>query len=157
MDAAIRADAVESRGRCARLPADQVEFIRQIADRIGDKWSLPVIGMLEPGPLRYTDLQQELPGISQRMLTRTLGQLQENALITRKSFPEVPPRVEYSLTPLGRGLNEIAASLIGWASDHLDEIREHRDRTVGKAPETGMESPRQDRQRVPAEDSMSIG
>jgi DNA-binding HxlR family transcriptional regulator len=113
-------------GPCAAIPAEHADFIRQVLDRVGDKWSLLVIAVVESGPLRYTDLQRQVPGISQRMLTLTLRQLREDGLITRTAYAEVPPRVEYSLTPLGRGLHEIVASLIGWAADHHDEIREHR-------------------------------
>jgi DNA-binding HxlR family transcriptional regulator len=116
------------RGPCAGIPVEQVDFIRQILDRVGDKWSLLVIATLEAGPLRYTDLQRDVPGISQRMLTLTLRQLREDGLLTRTVYPEVPPRVEYALTPLSRGLLEIVKSLIGWASDHRDEIRRNRAR-----------------------------
>ncbi|MFJ4654057.1 winged helix-turn-helix transcriptional regulator [Nocardia sp. NPDC088792] len=105
-------------------------FIRQVLDRVGDKWSLLVIAVLESGPLRYTDLQREIPGISQRMLTLTLRQLQQDGLLTRTAYAEVPPRVEYSLTPLGRGLHEIVTSLIGWATEHHNEIRENRARAA---------------------------
>ena len=113
-------------GPCAAIPAEHMEFIRQVLDRVGDKWSLLLIAVVEAGPLRYTDLQRQIPGISQRMLTLTLRQLHEDGLITRTAYAEVPPRVEYSLTPLGRGLHEIAMSLIGWATDHHDEIRANR-------------------------------
>ena len=117
-------------GPCARIPAEHMEFIRQVLDRVGDKWSLLLIAVVEAGPLRYTDLQRQVPGISQRMLTLTLRQLREDGLITRTAYAEVPPRVEYSLTPLGRGLHEIVTSLIGWAADHHDEIRAHRARAA---------------------------
>ncbi|MGX1364974.1 DNA-binding HxlR family transcriptional regulator [Streptomyces canus] len=120
-------------GPCARIPAEHMEFIRQVLDRVGDKWSLLLIAVVEAGPLRYTDLQRQVPGISQRMLTLTLRQLREDGLITRTAYAEVPPRVEYSLTPLGRGLHEIVTSLIGWAADHHDEIRAHRARAAAPA------------------------
>ncbi|MFI2719191.1 winged helix-turn-helix transcriptional regulator [Streptomyces collinus] len=120
-------------GPCARIPPEHMEFIRQVLDRVGDKWSLLLIAVVEAGPLRYTDLQRQVPGISQRMLTLTLRQLREDGLITRTAYAEVPPRVEYSLTPLGRGLHEIVTSLIGWAADHHDEIRAHRARAAAPA------------------------
>ncbi|MFE9029729.1 winged helix-turn-helix transcriptional regulator [Streptomyces iakyrus] len=120
-------------GPCARIPAEHMDFIRQVLDRVGDKWSLLLIAVVEAGPLRYTDLQRQVPGISQRMLTLTLRQLTEDGLITRTAYAEVPPRVEYSLTPLGRGLHEIVTSLIGWAADHHDEIRAHRARAAAPA------------------------
>jgi DNA-binding HxlR family transcriptional regulator len=116
-------------GPCANIPADRMAFIRQVLDRVGDKWSMLIIAVLEDGTLRYTDLQRQIPGISQRMLTHTLRQLQDDGLVTRTAYAEVPPRVEYTLTPLGHGLQEIVKQLIGWASEHHDDIRAHRSRT----------------------------
>ncbi|WP_305924506.1 winged helix-turn-helix transcriptional regulator [Nonomuraea turcica] len=107
-----------------------MDFIRQVLDRVGDKWSLLVIAALEAGPLRYTDLQRDVPGISQRMLTLTVRQLQQDGLVTRTAYAEVPPRVEYALTPLGRSLHHIVTSLITWVADHHGQIREHRDHTA---------------------------
>ncbi|MFG3111209.1 winged helix-turn-helix transcriptional regulator [Streptomyces tendae] len=124
-------------GPCASIPAEHMAFVRQVLDRVGDKWSMLIIAVLEHGPLRYTDLQRQIPGISQRMLTHTLRQLVEDGLVTRTAYAEVPPRVEYALAPLGRGLHEIVRQLIGWAADHHGEIRTHRSR-VG----TGAASPR---------------
>ena len=130
MDTADRPDAAAGRGPCAAIPAEQMDFVRQILDRIGDKWSMLVIAVLEAGPLRYTDLQREVPGISQRMLTLTVRQLQQDGLVTRTAYAEVPPRVEYALTPLGRSLHHIVTSLITWVADHHGQIREHRARTA---------------------------
>ncbi|MFI7153498.1 winged helix-turn-helix transcriptional regulator [Nonomuraea sp. NPDC050022] len=117
-------------GPCAAIPAEHMAFIRQTLDRVGDKWSLLIIAVLESGPLRYTDLQRQVPGISQRMLSLTLRQLQQDGLITRTAYAEVPPRVEYTLAPLGRDLHQIVTSLIGWAADHHDEIRANRERAA---------------------------
>ncbi|GAB3469123.1 winged helix-turn-helix transcriptional regulator [Actinophytocola sediminis] len=130
MDTADQPDAAARRGPCAAIPAEQMGFVRQILDRIGDKWSMLVIAVLEAGPLRYTDLQREVPGISQRMLTLTVRQLQQDGLVTRTAHAEVPPRVEYALTPLGRSLHHIVTSLITWAADHHGQIREHRTHTA---------------------------
>ena len=113
-------------GPCARIPAEHMEFIRQVLDRVGDKWSLLLIAVVEAGPLRYTDLQRQIPGISQRMLTLTVGRLQQDGLVTRTAYAEVPPRVEYALTPLGHSLHHIVTSLIVWVTDHHGQIREHR-------------------------------
>ncbi|MFF8374777.1 winged helix-turn-helix transcriptional regulator [Streptomyces sp. NPDC015661] len=124
-------------GPCAAIPAEHMAFIREVLDRVGDKWSLLLIAVLESGPLRYTDLQRQVPGISQRMLTLTLRQLQQDGLISRTAYAEVPPRVEYALTPLGRGLHEIVTSLVGWAAAHHDEIREHRARAAAGQSSTG--------------------
>jgi DNA-binding HxlR family transcriptional regulator len=110
----------------ASIPADDMAFIRQVLDRVGDKWSTLVVAVLEDGPLRYTDLHRQIPGISQRMLTHTLHQLHDDGLITRTAYAEVPPRVEYALAPLGHGLHKIVKQLIDWATDHHDEIRVHR-------------------------------
>jgi DNA-binding HxlR family transcriptional regulator len=113
-------------GVCAQMPAEHADFIRQVLDRIGDKWTMLVVATLREGPLRYTDLQRGIPAISQRMLTLTLRQLQQDGLVTRTAYAEVPPRVEYALTPLSRSLLEIVTPLINWATDHHDEIRAHR-------------------------------
>ncbi|WP_226363079.1 helix-turn-helix domain-containing protein [Pseudonocardia sp. ICBG1142] len=77
-------------GPCAAIPAEHMDFIRQTLDRVGDKWSLLIIAVLQSGPLRYTDLQRQVPGISQRMLTLTLRQLHQDGLITRTAYAEVP-------------------------------------------------------------------
>lgn len=113
-------------GPCAGIPVEHMAFVRQVLDRVGDKWSMLIIAVLAAGPLRYTDLQRRIPGISQRMLTHTLRQLTEDGLISRTAYAEVPPRVEYTLTPLGGGLKEIVERLIDWAADHHDEIRANR-------------------------------
>ncbi|MGH3167348.1 MAG: winged helix-turn-helix transcriptional regulator [Trebonia sp.] len=140
MGAAAGSRLPADRGPCAGVPVDQVDFIRQILDRVGDKWSLLVIATLEAGPLRYTDLQRDVTGISQRMLTLTLRQLQQDGLITRTAYAEVPPRVEYALTSLSCGLLEIVKSLIGWASDHREEIRQNR-AGARPGPELGPSGP----------------
>ncbi|WP_043630875.1 winged helix-turn-helix transcriptional regulator [Nonomuraea candida] len=128
--AAARPGAAADRGPCAGIPAEQLDFVRQVLDRVGDKWSLLVIAALEAGPLRYTDLRRDVPGISQRMLTLTVRQLQQDGLVTRTAYAEVPPRVEYALTPLGRSLHHIVTPLITWVADHHGQIREHRARTA---------------------------
>ncbi|MGY0489105.1 winged helix-turn-helix transcriptional regulator [Streptomyces sp. WG-D5] len=123
------ADRVPERaGPCARWPAEHGETMRQIVERAGDKWSVLVIGTLENGPVRYTDLQRSIPGISQRMLTHTLRQLRRDGLVTRTAYPEVPPRVEYALTALGATLLDAVTALIDWAGTHHDEITANRAR-----------------------------
>ena len=134
VDGAEVTAAAATIGPCAAIPAEHMDFIRATLDRVGDKWSLLIIAVLEPGPLRYTDLQRQVPGISQRMLSLTLRQLAQDGLITRTAYAEVPPRVEYTLAPLGRGLHEIVTSLIGWAADHHDEIRANRERAATAGP-----------------------
>lgn len=127
------AGAAAVAGPCSGIPADRMRFIRQLLDRVGDKWTILIIAVLKDGPARYTALQQLIPGISQRMLTLNLRQLREDGLVTRTAYAEVPPRVEYALTPLGDGLLGIATQLIDWAAAHHEEIREHRETAAASA------------------------
>jgi DNA-binding HxlR family transcriptional regulator len=96
--------------------------VRQILDRIADKWSLLVIALLERRKLRFSQLQREIDGISQRMLTVTLRQLERDGLVSRTVHPVVPPRVEYELTPLGTTLYATIRSLVTWTEEHRAEI-----------------------------------
>ncbi|WP_234326146.1 helix-turn-helix domain-containing protein [Streptomyces sp. NRRL S-495] len=96
--------------------------VRQILDRIADKWSLLVIALLDRGSLRFTELRREIDGVSQRMLTVTLRQLERDGLVERTVHAVVPPRVDYALTPLGRTLHETVRSLVTWTETHQREI-----------------------------------
>jgi DNA-binding HxlR family transcriptional regulator len=96
--------------------------VRQILDRIADKWSLLAIALLEGRTLRFTELRREIDGISQRMLTVTLRQLERDGLVRRTVYPVVPPRVEYELTPLGMTLHATIQSLVAWTEAHQSEI-----------------------------------
>ncbi|MCU1470633.1 MAG: putative HTH-type transcriptional regulator YdeP [Glaciihabitans sp.] len=102
------------------------EIFRSILERVGDKWSLLLIGILEEGPRRFTELLRIVPGISRRMLTVTLRALERDGLVTRTIFAEVPPRVEYQVTDLGRTLSGPVMALASWAADHQLEIGAHR-------------------------------
>lgn len=102
--------------------------VREVLDRIGDKWSLLVIGTLRGGPMRFGELAEAVAGISQRMLTVTLKHLVEDGLVERTAYAEVPPRVEYELTELGRTLLPLVISLAEWAMAHRDEINANRTR-----------------------------
>ncbi|MEU8307903.1 helix-turn-helix domain-containing protein [Actinomadura sp. NPDC048955] len=95
---------------------------REILDRIGDKWSLQVIAVLGERTKRFTELRREIDGISQRMLTVTLRGLERDGIVTRTVYPVVPPRVEYSLTPMGATLMDAAETLVTWAEAHLAQI-----------------------------------
>ena len=121
---------------CPGIPVEHTDRVRQVLDRVGDKWTLLVIATLQNGLRRYSDLQRTVPGISQRMLTLTLRQLVQDGLATRTAYAEVPPRVEYALTPLGASLVDIVTPLIDWASAHHDEISEHRARFDQTTPTT---------------------
>jgi DNA-binding HxlR family transcriptional regulator len=100
---------------------------RQILDRIGDKWSISVFHQLGAHEtMRFTELQRGIGGISQRMLTVTLRNLERDGLVERTVHPVVPPRVDYRLTKLGDTLLGSVCSLMSWAIDHADEIDEAR-------------------------------
>ncbi|MCC8143573.1 MAG: helix-turn-helix transcriptional regulator [Tannerellaceae bacterium] len=96
-----------------------------IIARFGDKWSLRILVLLDREEvLRFNELQKQTPGISQKVLASTLQTLETNKLIHRKVYPEVPPRVEYRLTGLGKSLMEPLQVLVEWALEHADEINE---------------------------------
>lgn len=117
-------------GTCRERSETDARAIRDILSRVGDKWSLLVIATLQEGRLRFSQLQQHIPGISQRMLTLTVRQLERDGLVSRTVHPEVPPRVEYELTGLGRTLIEPAIALAMWAIDNhpgIEEARRHYD------------------------------
>ncbi|HEX3620682.1 MAG TPA: helix-turn-helix domain-containing protein [Acidimicrobiales bacterium] len=96
--------------------------VRQILDRIGDKWSLLVMALLARGTLRFTELRRQIDGISQRMLTLTLRQLERDGLVERTVHAVVPPRVDYNLSALGRTLLDPINGLVQWTIDHHGEV-----------------------------------
>lgn len=100
--------------------------IRDILDRIGDRWSLLVLWSLSLGTLRFTALKREIGDISQRMLSQTLRRLEQDGFISRRVHPTIPPRVDYTLTPLGRSFLKPLDKLIQWADDHHATIRDAR-------------------------------
>ncbi|GAA2054808.1 hypothetical protein GCM10009839_73950 [Catenulispora yoronensis] len=106
---------------------EENELVRDLLGRIGDKWSLMIIGALHLGPLRFSAIQHEVGGISQRMLTLNLRQLQRDGLVTRTVYAEVPPRVEYELTELAHGLLTPVLQLVNWVADNADQVRAHRE------------------------------
>ena len=104
-------------------------YAREVLERIGDKWSVCVIHSLgEVKTLRFIALRAQLTGISQRMLTVTLRGLERDGLVKRKVYPEVPPRVEYSLTPLGATLRQLVTGFVAWSNEHLSEVAAARAR-----------------------------
>jgi DNA-binding HxlR family transcriptional regulator len=102
--------------------------IRRVLDRVGDKWSALILGTLSSGPLRFTELLHGISGISQRMLTLNLRQLERDGLVSRTVHAVVPPRVDYELTELGRTLLPPVLALVEWAMENTDEIQAHRER-----------------------------
>ena len=105
------------------IKGDGGRAIRGILGRVGDKWTLLVVATLDGGALRFTELQHRIPGISQRMLTRTLRHLERDGLVERTAYAEVPPRVEYRLTEVGTTLIAPAVTLAEWAVEHDPYIR----------------------------------
>jgi DNA-binding HxlR family transcriptional regulator len=97
---------------------------------IADKWAVLVAGCLVDGPKRHSWLRQRIGGISGKMLTRTLRELERAGLVERRIFPEVPPRVEYSLTPLGHSLRGPVAALTAWAEANAEPVVEARSRNA---------------------------
>ena len=95
---------------------------RDVLDLIANKWSTLVIGALENGPTRFGAIQRRLEGVTPKVLSATLKRLESSKLIDRTVYPAVPPRVDYSLTPLGETLVGPLAALRGWAEEHLDDI-----------------------------------
>lgn len=114
--------------------------IRDVLDRIGDKWSTLLIVALAGGPRRFSALHRTVPDISKRSLTQTLRTLERDGLITREVFPTKPPSVEYRLSPLGQSLLEPLGILIIWADERHADIRSARHRFDGHG-----ERPDQDR------------
>lgn len=111
---------------------DTHPYLRQTLDLIADKWVVTALYVLSHGTKRYGELQREIGNISQRMLTRTLRDLERNGLVDRKVYPVVPPMVEYSLTPLGKTLNRVLKSLCEWSTEnfqHVELARANYDRT----------------------------
>ena len=101
--------------------------IRNVLSRVGDKWSMLVLFTLENNnSQRFKELQRNIPDISQKMLTTTLKTLEGDGLICREAFPEIPPRVEYSLTQKGQSLLPLINNLISWASENMEDIIESR-------------------------------
>jgi DNA-binding HxlR family transcriptional regulator len=99
--------------------------IRQVVSRFGDKWSLLVLFLLnrsESGVLRFNEMRRFMTDCSQKMLSQTLKNLEQSHLVHREVFPEVPPRVEYSLTETGRSLMPVLTALIDWGKEHFDEV-----------------------------------
>ena len=107
--------------------------VRQILDRIADKWSLLAIALLEGRTLRFTELQRRIDGISQRMLTVTLRHLERDGLVRRTVHPVIPPRVDYQLTPLGATLHDTIQALVNWTEQHQNEIATARARYDDRA------------------------
>ncbi len=105
--------------------------IRTVLDRFGDKWSILIIMTLSNnGILRFNEINKIIPDVSQKMLTVTLRTLEADGLISRKIYPEIPPRVEYELTELGVSLVPHIKGLATWANEHLTAIKKSRKKFI---------------------------
>jgi DNA-binding HxlR family transcriptional regulator len=107
--------------------------IRDVLDRIGDQWSLLVLGVLERGTMRVSEVDRAISDISKQMLSKTLKHLEEDGFVRRTLYPEVPPRVEYELTDLGRSFLRPMKDLIAWANANHRAICEARAEYASKA------------------------
>src|SRR5271155_2807974 len=115
------AESNHSQGQCCAP-------IRETLSRVGDKWSLLIISILSDAPLRFNELRRRIDGISQRMLTRTLRELERDGLVTRTVTPTTPPSVEYALNDLGRSLLEPVKALIAWTFTNYPQITKAQQR-----------------------------
>jgi DNA-binding HxlR family transcriptional regulator len=102
--------------------------VSEILARVGDKWTVLVVGVLGDGPKRFSEIRRALGSISQRMLTLTLRGLERDGLVTRTVFPTIPPRVDYELTKLGRSLLKPVSGLGLWARQNRAAIQDARQR-----------------------------
>jgi DNA-binding HxlR family transcriptional regulator len=119
---------------------------RQALDRIADKWTTLIVGLLETRPYRFGELRRAIGGISQKVLSQTLQGLERDGLVVRTALPTAPPGVEYSLTPLGRTLTAPLASLRGWAERYIEQLHEARDAYGQRLRESGVLPDSEDRE-----------
>lgn len=116
----------------AQTPPDDIDprieaLVNDLIGRVADKWTMLVLEVLsEKGELRFTRLSEFVEGISQKMLTQTLRQMERDGLITRKVHPVVPPKVEYKLTQLGMSLGAAFCGVWIWAAEHLKQVEQAR-------------------------------
>lgn len=109
-------------------------LVDDLIGRIADKWTLLILELLEEkGTLRFTEIGRQIDGISQKMLTQTLRQMERDGLVTRTVHPVVPPRVDYALTPLGNSLSAAFCGVWIWAERHLDAVEQARAAFDGRA------------------------
>jgi DNA-binding HxlR family transcriptional regulator len=99
---------------------------RLVLDRIADKWTVLIIRRLSDGTLRFAQIRRAVDGISQKVLTNTLRGLERDGIVTRRIYASVPPRVEYSLTELGRSLSDMVGQICGWAEANIEKVQHAR-------------------------------
>lgn len=113
-----------SQGNLVSIPFvfEQPCPIRDVLDRIGDQWSLLILEVLEHGTMRFSEIERAITDISKQMLSKTLRRLEEDGFVRRTLYPQVPPRVEYELTDLGRSFLVPMKNLIAWANENHQAI-----------------------------------
>ncbi|QPC88394.1 transcriptional regulator [Mesorhizobium sp. NBSH29] len=111
-----------------RYESEDCRAISDILGRVGDKWTVLVVGYLTNGPMRFTELRRQVGGISQKMLTTTLRGLERDGFVTRTVLASIPPRVDYELTDLGRELQVPVNALGEWARINMDRVKSARKR-----------------------------
>ena len=125
--------SLSSNGVPDEVTPELAALVRQVIGRVADKWTMLVLETLEEhGVVRFTRLGKLVGGVSQKMLTKTVRQMECDGLVTRTVHPVIPPRVEYELTPLGRSLGAAFCGVWQWAERHHDEIEQAR-RTFAEA------------------------
>jgi DNA-binding HxlR family transcriptional regulator len=107
---------------------------RTALNRVGDRWTALIVGVLAERPHRFGELRRRVDGISQKMLTQTLRSLERDGLVSRSAFPTVPVTVEYALTPLGETLVPVLAAIRDWAEGHIAEVLAARERGAASRP-----------------------
>jgi len=128
----VTKSTVKDHGKTHPLPlfctSEEAAVVRAFMARVGDKWSVMVIVLLgrTKNRARFSELQKSLVGISQRMLSTTLKALERDGLVSREVFAEVPPRVEYALTPRGLSLLDPLQHLVNWIGENWDDIKKSR-------------------------------
>ena len=127
-----KAEIARARTYAVKRPVEAIDprltaLVHDLIDRVAGKWTMLILEVLtEAAPLRFSRLADKVTGISQKMLTQTVRQMERDGLITRTIYPEVPPRVEYELTPLGLTLGGAFCGVWVWASDNLTAVEKAR-------------------------------
>jgi DNA-binding HxlR family transcriptional regulator len=111
---------------------------RRLLDRIGDRWTVLIVGTLAAGPKRFSDLARDIDGISQKMLTQTLRGMERDGLVTRTLYAQVPPRVDYELTDAGHSLRGPLHALEEWVVEHMSDVLAAREAFDAPEPATSQ-------------------
>jgi DNA-binding HxlR family transcriptional regulator len=117
----------ERQAKATEAAAQKEALVREMLERVGDKWTLLVIEELgSVGEMRFTQLRDRIGGVSQKMLTKTLRELERDGLVTRRVHQVVPPRVDYKLTALGEALGEAVCGIWTWVEEHMKDVERSR-------------------------------